>query len=146
MRKPAILAVFAAIIAALGFYLFDRTNAPPGVTGMDAPAGSGAIVQVTLPQELSDNAKIGERIFTAKCAACHGKNAAGVDGSGPPLVHKIYEPSHHGDASFLLAVRNGVRAHHWSFGSMMPVEGLTDAEVSFIAQYVRELQKANGIF
>ena len=29
---------------------------------------------------------------------------------------------------------------------MMPVEDLTDAEVGSIVSYVRELQRANGIF
>ena len=54
--------------------------------------------------------------------------------------------AHHGDAAFLLAVRNGVRAHHWRFGDMPPQPGLTGAEVAAITAYVRELQRANGIF
>ncbi|SPH18256.1 hypothetical protein DEA8626_01788 [Defluviimonas aquaemixtae] len=60
-------------------------------------------------------------------------------------MHKIYEPSHHGDAAFLVAVRNGVRQHHWDFGNMLPVEGLTDGDVKYIVRYVRELQFENGI-
>lgn len=103
------------------------------------------IAQVTLPAELSKNAQIGKRVFEAKCAACHGVNATGQNGIAPPLVHKIYEPSHHGDASFLLAARNGVRSHHWKFGNMPPVEGLTDADMKMVVVYVRELQRANGI-
>jgi len=66
-------------------------------------------------------------------------------GVAPPLVHKIYEPNHHGDMAFLMAARNGVRAHHWKFGNMPPVEGITDAEVITIVAYVRALQRANGI-
>jgi len=42
-------------------------------------------------------------------------------------------------------VRNGVRAHHWKFGSMPPVDGITDAEDGTIVAYVRALQRANGI-
>ena len=87
----------------------------------------------------------GVPIVEAKCAACHGANAAGQDGVAPPLVHKIYESGHHGDAAFMLAARNGVRAHHWKFGNMPPVEGITDGEVKMIVEYVRELQQANGI-
>ena len=64
---------------------------------------------------------------------------------GPPLVHVIYEPSHHGDAAFVLAVRPGVRAHHWPFGNMLPVEGVSDRAVADIIAYVRALQRANGI-
>jgi len=39
----------------------------------------------------------------------------------------------------------GVRAHHWSFGNMPAVEGLTRADVKMIIAYIRELQRANGI-
>jgi hypothetical protein len=47
--------------------------------------------------------------------------------------------------SFVLAVKNGVRAHHWRFGDMPPVDGLTQSDVMNIVAYVRELQRANGI-
>ena len=60
-------------------------------------------------------------------------------------MHKIYEPSHHGDESFQLAVAQGVRAKHWRFGNMAALEGLTRADVSAIIAYVRELQRVNGI-
>ncbi|MCR9111366.1 MAG: cytochrome c [Rhodobacteraceae bacterium] len=103
------------------------------------------MVDVTVPETLSANAEIGKVVFEAKCAICHGENAAGQDGVAPPLVHKIYEPSHHGDAAFLLAAKNGVRAHHWRFGNMPPVEDVTDGDVKMIIAYVRELQRANGI-
>ena len=92
-----------------------------------------------------DGSRYPARAFEAKCSACHGVNAAGRDGSGPPLIHKIYEPSHHGDGAFLVAATNGVRQHHWSFGNMPPVEGITQAEVKSIVTYVREVQRANGI-
>jgi mono/diheme cytochrome c family protein len=97
-----------------------------------------------IPTTFSDAAKMGERAFNAVCAACHGKGAAGTD-VGPPLVHRIYEPSHHGDYAFEMAVANGVRAHHWKFGNMPPQPGLTKADVGAIIAYVRELQRANGI-
>lgn len=100
---------------------------------------------VTLPASLSAEAELGKQAFEANCVACHGVNAAGIDGSGPPLIHKIYEPSHHGDLSFFMAAQNGVRAHHWPFGNMPPVEGTTEDEVKNIIAYIRELQHANGI-
>jgi len=92
----------------------------------------------------SDVAAKGNALFNAHCSACHGKNATGTK-QGPPLIHKIYEPSHHGDASFQRAAKNGVRAHHWPFGNMPPVAGVTGTEISHIIAYVRELQRANGI-
>ncbi len=87
----------------------------------------------------------GEAIFNQKCAVCHGPRAVGSP-QGPPLVHKYYEPGHHSDMAFVLAVRRGVRAHHWRFGNMPPVPGLSDADVRAVIDYVRALQRANGIF
>ena len=111
----------------------------------DPSAGAGgALVEVVVP-ELSEIAVAGEGVFADNCAACHGENAAGLDGAGPPLVHKIYEPSHHANMAFRRAVRNGVRAHHWPFGNMPPVEGVGDRQIGQIIAYVRELQRANGI-
>ena len=111
----------------------------------DADVGNTTLVEVLLPSTLSDSAQIGKRAFEAKCVACHGVNAAGLVGVAPPLVHKIYEPSHHGDESFQRAVSLGVRAHHWRFGNMPAVEGLTRGDVAMVATYIRELQRANGI-
>ena len=108
-------------------------------------AEGGPIVQVQLPDALSQQAALGKNIFEAKCSECHGENAAGRNGVAPPLVHKIYEPSHHSDMAFVLAAQNGVRAHHWNFGSMPKIEGLTQGDVKMVAAYVRELQRANGI-
>nr|WP_246100898.1 cytochrome c [Palleronia caenipelagi] len=112
---------------------------------MTSGSGASALADVVVPDTLSANAQVGKVAFEAKCAECHGENAAGKDKAGPPLIHKIYEPSHHGDASFLLAAQNGVRAHHWSFGNMPAVDGVTDGDVKSIIAYVRELQRANGI-
>ena len=102
--------------------------------------------KVKLPDNLASLAQIGERAFNAKCAVCYGANAAGREGKGPPLVHKIYEPNHHSDMAFVMAAKNGVRSHHWRFGNMPPVDGATDADVKAITAYVRALQKENGVF
>jgi mono/diheme cytochrome c family protein len=109
------------------------------------PEPGAAIVAVTLPDSLSTEAQRGKQAFDAVCAACHGADAAGKMGSGPPLVHKIYEPSHHGDQAFFLAAQQGVKAHHWPFGNMPPQDGLTRADLAGIVAYVRELQRFNGI-
>ncbi len=134
-----VVAIIGLALAGLAFWWWAPTGSSDAIV-----AEGGPIVEVTVP-ELSGQALIGERAFTAKCAACHGKNAAGQDGVAPPLVHKIYEPSHHGDAAFLLAARIGVRSHHWRFGNMPPVKDVTDAEIKTIIAYVRTLQQANGI-
>ena len=107
---------------------------------------NSAIVSIELPDELSKVAQIGKLAFQSNCLACHGENAVGQVGVAPPLIHKIYEPSHHGDESFQRAISVGVRAHHWKFGNMPAIEGLTRGDVKAIIAYVRELQEANGIF
>ena len=112
----------------------------------DANAEEGApIVKIEIPSRLSEIAMLGKQAFDIKCASCHAENAVGQHGVAPPLVHKIYEPNHHGDESFQRAVAMGVRAHHWKFGSMPAIEGLTRADVKVIIVYVRELQRHNGI-
>lgn len=106
---------------------------------------TSAIVEISIPETLSANAQVGKVAFEAKCSVCHGANAVGQTDVAPPLVHKIYEPSHHADEAFQRAVSLGVRQHHWPFGNMPPVEGLTRGDVTMIIAYVRELQRANGI-
>ena len=66
-------------------------------------------------------------------------------GVAPPLIHKIYEPSHHADEAFQRAAANGVLAHHWSFGDMPAQPQVTRADMASIIAYVREVQRANGI-
>ena len=95
----------------------------------------------TVPTDL----KTGEAKFKTSCSACHGERGVGTK-QGPPLVHKIYEPNHHGDAAFLRAAANGVQAHHWQFGNMPKIDGVTPADVTEIVKYVRWLQKQAGIF
>jgi len=90
------------------------------------------------------NAARGKALYDEKCASCHGADLKGTD-QGPPFLHRIYEPSHHGDASFQLAVRNGVRAHHWKFGDMKPVPGLSADDVAHIVAYLRSQQRRVGI-
>lgn len=141
MNKLIPAALAAAAVAGGAYYFSVRSQD----TAADGPAEGDAMVAITVPENLSDQAAMGRRAYDATCADCHGDNATGSMGLGPPLVHKIYEPSHHGDMSFQLAVQQGVRAHHWNFGNMPPQDGLTRADVANIVAYVRELQRANGI-
>jgi len=100
--------------------------------------------QVVVP-ELSAEALAGKADFDRECARCHGENARGSE-KGPPLVHRTYHPALHADVAFELAVQRGVRAHHWRFGDMPPQPTLPPAEITRITTYIRELQKANGIY
>ncbi|MCP3678627.1 MAG: cytochrome c [Deltaproteobacteria bacterium] len=108
--------------------------------GMAAAGESAPSEGTIVPMEFEK----GAGLFKLNCASCHGLEGVGTD-KGPPLVHKIYEPGHHGDMSFYLAVMKGVRAHHWRFGDMPKVEGLREKEVGSIILYVRFLQRLAGI-
>jgi mono/diheme cytochrome c family protein len=107
----------------------------PGVTSTN--------IEVTVP-ELSPVAEAGQEAFLANCARCHGEYAGGTD-QGPPLIHQWYRPNHHADAAFFLAAKRGVPQHHWKFGSMPPQPQVGERSLQQIVEYVRELQKANGI-
>ncbi len=60
-------------------------------------------------------------------------------------MHPYYRTEHHADAAFVLAVRNGVEPHHWNFGPVPALQGLTDQDVADVTAYVRQLQEAAGI-
>lgn len=107
----------------------------------DATAENATVIMT----DVSLQAGSGKLAFEKHCGECHGINAAGTD-KGPTLIHRIYEPSHHADFAFVRAVRFGVRQHHWRFGNMPPQPEVTRAEMEVIISYVRELQRANGIF
>ena len=139
-QSLALIAVACLLALGIGWWILKPAPAP-----MSAQQADGPLVDVKLPENLSAIALDGKILFDRTCADCHGENAAGSS-NGPPLIHKIYEPSHHGDQSFLLAARNGVRAHHWKFGNMPAQPDVREVEIEAIVVYVRELQRANGIF
>ena len=85
----------------------------------------------------------GEMLYQASCALCHGSDLRGTE-LGPSHLSVVYQPGHHSDIAFSLAARNGVRSHHWRFGDMAPVEGLSDADLERITAFVRETQLTNG--
>ncbi len=142
MHRGLIAALAGAVLAGAGYVWFS----PNKVTAQTAPSGGTGepMVSVILP-ELDGDAQIGARAFDTFCATCHGPAGAGRNGSGPPLIHPIYEPGHHGDMAFFMAAQNGVQAHHWRFGNMPPVAGISQAEVGSIVAYIRAVQRANGI-
>ncbi|MGB5863141.1 MAG: cytochrome c [Sulfitobacter sp.] len=141
MRRIISLAAISLLIFGCWWIFFKpQEDAEQKSTAKGAP-----MVSVVLPASFTEQEQIGETAFNAKCAVCHGDNAAGQDGIAPPLIHKIYEPSHHGDTSFQLAAMNGVQAHHWPFGNMPAVEGITPSDITNIIAYVRAIQRANGI-
>ena len=118
----------------------DSTPSPP------APSTSTPTAEPTptaTPESRFEGTD-GRSLYGQACAVCHGQNLEGTN-AGPTFLDRIYAPGHHADISFLFAVERGVRAHHWNFGNMAPVEGLTHEQVLAIIAFIREQQRAAGI-
>ncbi|MCC5992305.1 MAG: cytochrome c [Rhodobacteraceae bacterium] len=138
MRGWTILAGSGAIIVAAALLLWPG----PPATDLD----SAALVQLVMPDSLSEHEQLGAALYAENCAVCHGVNGAGVAETGPPLVHIIYETSHHPDGAFYAAVQLGVRAHHWGYGDMPRLPHLSEQEIAQIIAFIRRVQRENGIF
>jgi len=82
--------------------------------------------------------------YESKCTECHGAEGDGTD-KGPPLIHQYYVPSHHSDASIMRAILSGAKQHHWNFGDMPPVAGVSEAEAQQTTAFVRWLQAEKGL-
>ncbi|MBL4750334.1 MAG: cytochrome c [Amylibacter sp.] len=128
--------IIVTIITLLGAAWYFTQEKPSNQTAQNTTS-------IIVP-ELTAAAQIGETYFNAKCAACHGINGAGTQ-KGPTFINKAYRKGHHADESFQRAAKLGVAAHHWRFGNMPPVAGITRAEVTKIIVYIREIQAANGL-
>ena len=88
---------------------------------------------------------LGMKKYHTHCASCHGQWGNGSD-KGPPLMHPFYIPSHHGDEAFYRAALKGIFAHHWKFGDMPPVPGITKEDMDKIIPFIRWMQQDKGLF
>ncbi|MDT7041475.1 cytochrome c [Candidatus Nitronereus thalassa] len=130
----------------LGCSQADEGDHPShAVMEKNGATSAGVVVSESADIEVPKEFQSGEERFNTFCARCHGVHARGTT-NGPPLVHKIYEPSHHADIAFLRAAAQGVRAHHWEFGNMPKIEGASSDDVQLVIQYVRWLQREAGIY
>ncbi len=152
--KPLHLALTATMlaggVAAVAWTQTDdsdraRPRVNPGMHGPAAAAPAPDPDRIRLPEQMSASAYFGQLSFDENCASCHGAKGAGGTEAGPPLVHPIYEPGHHPDGSFVSAALSGVRSHHWEFGDMPAIDGVTEQDALRIASYIREIQVVNGI-
>jgi mono/diheme cytochrome c family protein len=123
MKTSLTLILIAAIAAPLGTFAAENNDS------------------IQLPFRLAK----GQMLFEKNCSSCHGVDLNGSD-KGPPLLHPYYVPSHHGDASFYNAALHGVKAHHWNFGDMKPVEGMTESKIKSIVPYVRYYQQQKKLY
>ena len=115
------------------------------MSGRRTLLGALALLLLAVVLACGDETPPGQKAFDANCATCHGAGALGTE-TGPPLVHPLYVPGHHNDDSIRRAVRNGVPFHHWFFGDMPPIVGVSDEELEQIILYIREQQRAGGIY
>lgn len=126
----AIAALVGALIVGVVFF---------GGSEPETPDDGGTGIAVQDPDLVAQ----GEPLYQTNCASCHGTDLRGTD-KGPSHLSVVYEPNHHGDAAFQLAVLNGVPQHHWPFGDMDPVPGLSEDDLDAITAYVRENQRISG--
>lgn len=143
MKRFLAPAAIAVVVVAVVFIVFSSGSgggssadgAPrdpmTGKTEFDIPAQD--------PQLVAE----GEPLYQASCAACHGSDLLGT-AVGSPHLSVIYNPEHHGDGSFALAVVNGVKAHHFGFGDMPPISTVTEDNFVRILAYIRETQRTEG--
>lgn len=118
------------------------------------PSFIGALLlTVVIPPELLAESDInipfryarGQVLYEMHCSSCHGVTMAGTE-KGPPLLHAFYKPSHHNDASFYKAALKGVRAHHWEFGDMPAVNGMTQKKMQSIVPFIRYYQQQKKLY
>jgi mono/diheme cytochrome c family protein len=131
-RRRSALVPFLAVMAVGAVIVIVVAVSLDGGGGDRAPSDPGDIAQ-------------GEALYLRHCAACHGSDLAGT-AQGPPFLDVIYAPNHHADEAFQRAVAFGVVQHHWDFGPMPPIPGLSRDEVASIVAFIRAQQQAAGIF
>ena len=140
---PAGVAALAAVL------LFLATACPgddpaPSSTATPTPTAETPTPTPTSTPESRFSGVDGRALYGQACAVCHGQALEGTN-NGPTFLDRIYAPGHHADISFMFAIERGVRAHHWNFGNMAPVEGLTQRQVLAIIGFIREQQREAGI-
>lgn len=110
-----------------------------GVTVLVAACGGGG----GSSSDAAPDVERGKQLYGGACAMCHGADLRGTK-QGPSQLSKVYEPSHHPDEAYRLAVKNGVRAHHWRFGDMPSLPAFPDDAIRDVIAYIRSEQQKQG--
>jgi cytochrome c oxidase cbb3-type subunit 3 len=89
---------------------------------------------------------MGESIYLAKCASCHGLTADGLDGRAANLMHRISAESvahtvKHGSMNTLM---EGVMPDRSGIVSMSTGNAISDAEITTVSNYVASGMKGKG--
>lgn len=141
------LRTLLAVLAACAFAVACGADASDAIDS-STPAPAPAPATSTAPPSPTSTAAApavpdGEAVYQQYCAECHGVDLRGTD-KGPSQLSIIYEPNHHGDYAYRVAIREGTREHHWWFGDMPPVEGITDLEIEKVISFIRAEQQRLG--
>ena len=140
------LTTLASVTMGLSVLLgLSVADAATGAAMHHGPGGQVPVTTLIQDPKVPFTLALGLEAFRDKCAACHGPWAEGVADKGPPLVHPYYRPDHHSNIAFYRAATNGVQSHHWNFGDMPPVAGITKKEIVAIIRFIRWWQEQNGI-
>ena len=143
LARAVIVVVATSLVAfACGSDDGDVASAAP-TTAAEATASATSAVTSSSPTQTSTSEPDGAAAYQQYCAQCHGVDLRGTD-QGPSQLSIIYEPGHHGDYSFRAAIRDGSPEHHWWFGDMPPVEGISDSEIEAVIMFVRAEQERLG--
>ncbi len=93
-------------LGTITLFCFVGCSDGQGETSSKHASHEGTVQEIVVSREVlkpvPDEFKAGEERFNDLCARCHGMAGRGTN-MGPPLVHKIYEPSHHADFAFMRA-------------------------------------------
>lgn len=123
-------AVFTSPDLSAGDTSSDGGSAPPPVA---SGGGSG-----------EGNAALGEAIYQATCSACHGADAAGIEGLGKPLAASPFIQSL-SEEELVAFINEGRPADHpdnTTGVAMLPRGGnpsLTDQDIHDVVAYLRTL-------
>ena len=138
------IAALSVVVLYVAAACADDAEAPASTTTPTAAPTAEATPTATATPEARFTGTDGRELYGQACAVCHGQALEGTN-AGPTFLDRIYAPGHHADIAFIFAVERGVRAHHWNFGNMAPVEGLEHEQVLAIIAFIREQQRAAGI-
>ncbi len=139
LRMAAAIIFTCVITAACGADASEAgdTSAPepPPAQTAEVTAPTSTAAELVIPD--------GAEVYQQYCAECHGVDLRGTD-KGPSQLSIVYEPNHHGDYAYRVAIRDGTREHHWWFGDMPPVEGISDLEIEKVISFIRAEQERLG--
>jgi mono/diheme cytochrome c family protein len=143
MTSTALWGTLVTIAVFVGAVMLDQARLSGGPDGRNDTTQS-TVQNTPTSGALTPLAAQGQRVFSQRCAACHGRGAMG-SGNGPPLLHRNYGASVFGDEAIVQAIKNGVQGARWGFGPMPAIPGLGGQDLVALVRFIRELQARRGI-